>query len=70
MKDGAAAGIRTRVSSLLLGNFEAWEAPVIDQDVLPLYRGWELDHGLVEPFILTHSETSRNDRNPKSTLSQ
>jgi hypothetical protein len=32
---GAAAGIRTRVSSLLVSNFEAWEAPVIDQVILP-----------------------------------
>jgi len=32
---GAAAGIRTRVSSLLASNLEAWEAPVIDQVALP-----------------------------------
>jgi len=33
-RGGAAAGIRTRVFSLRLGNFEAWEAPVIDQVIL------------------------------------
>jgi len=32
--DGAAAGIRTRVTSMRLSNIEAWEAPVIDQAVL------------------------------------
>jgi len=31
---GAAAGIWTRVFSLRLSNFEAWEAPVIDQVIL------------------------------------
>ena len=60
--DGAAAGIRTRVSSLLLSSFEAWEAPVIDQAIPPTLPGWELDHGLMEQSMLTHSESSHDDR--------
>ena len=43
-------------------NFEAWEAPVIDQAIPPTLLGWELDHGLMEQSVLTHSEFSHDDR--------
>ena len=61
--DGAAAGIRTGFPHCCDCNFEAWEAPVIDQAIPPTLPGWELDHGLMEQSVLTHSESSHDDRN-------
>jgi hypothetical protein len=58
---GAAAGIRTRVSSLCSCSFEAWEAPVIDQVALPPLSRWELDHGPAEYPSRAH-KASHDDR--------
>ena len=49
----------------ICGGFEAWEAPVIDQGILPNVLG-DLDHGLAEQCSLSHSEASRSTANSKA----